>query len=140
MARSAKAHPPTEFPQPLIDRGFAYHGQIGWFRDDALLAAEWFRGRGAAIVGAELWLVKNTVVQPHIRTESGVVPYCYSTKTQPSETWEAFANRAFNEATTFIHKFQWPENTTQPVEREVRFCLDWAWKEWIEEEGLEFPE
>jgi hypothetical protein len=140
MARYAKPHLPPEYPKPLIDRGFAYHGAIGWFRVDALLAAEWLRGRGAAIVDTELWLVKNSVIQPHIQTESGVVAYHYSIATQPSETWEAFANRALNDATTFICKFQWPENATEPAEREVRFCLTWVWKDWIEEDGFMFPE
>src|SRR5205814_656049 len=62
MARYAKPHLPSEFPQPVIDRGFGYHGEIGWYRDDAVQVAEWLRGRGAAIVDAELWLVKDSVI------------------------------------------------------------------------------
>lgn len=140
MARHAKPRLPIGFPQPLFDRGFAYHGEIGWLRDDALLAADWMRGRGAAIVGTELWLVRDSVVQPHIQTESGVVAYRYSMATRPSETWEAFANRALNDATTSIRKFQWPGNATETAEWEVRFCLTWTWREWIEEDGFRFPE
>jgi hypothetical protein len=139
MARNAKPHLPTEFPQSLIDRGFAYHGEIGWFRDDALLAAEWLRGRGAAIVEAELWLVENAVVQPHIQTASGISAYRYSTMPQPSETWEAFANRALNVLNTFVCRFKWPENTTESVGREARFRLTWVWKDLIEEDGFRFP-
>jgi hypothetical protein len=139
MARYAKPHLPTAFPQPLIDRGFSYHGDIGWLRDDALAAAEWLQGRGAAVVGVELWLVKNSIIQPHIQTESGVAAYRYSTMPQPSETWEAFAGRALNDVTTFVREFQWPENSTEPVEREVRFCLTCDWKDWIEEDGFRFP-
>jgi hypothetical protein len=108
MARYAKPRLPNDFPQPLIDRGFAYHGEIGWYIDDAVLAAEWFRGRGAAIIGTELWLVKNSVVQPHVQTESGILAYNYSTTTLPSETWEAFARRSSNEVTAFIRQFRWP--------------------------------
>ena len=140
MARHAKPHLPTEFPQSLIVRGFAYHGAIGWLRDDALLAAEWLRERGAAVVDAELWLVKNAVVQPHIQTQTGPVAYHCSAATQPAETWEDFANRSLNDATTFIRKFESPENAIEPVEREVLFCLNWAWKDWIEEDGFRFPE
>jgi len=140
MTRHAKPHLPTEFPQPLIDRGFAYHGAIGWLRDDALLAAGWLREREAAIVDTELWLVKNSIVQPHIQTGSGAVAYHCSTATQPSETWEAFANRSLSEATTFIRNFEWPENAIEPEEGEVRFCLNWTWKDWIEEDDFRFPE
>lgn len=139
MSRYAKPHLPSEFPQPLIDRGFAYHGEIGWHRDDTVLAAEWLRGRGAAIVDAELWLVKNSVVQPHVQTESGILAYKYSTTTRPSETWEAFASRALNELTAYIRQFRWPGNATEPVEHEVRFRLNWVWKEWLEEDGFSFP-
>jgi hypothetical protein len=139
MARRAKPRLPTEFPQSLIDRGFAYHGEIGWCVDDAVQAAEWFRRREAAIVAADLWLVKNSVVQPHIRTESGILAYSYSTATLHSETWEAFVNRSSNEVTAFMRQFRWPENATEPLEQDVRFSLDWAWKEWLEDDGFAFP-
>jgi len=129
MARNAKPHLPSEFPQPLIDRGFACHGEIGWHRDDALRAAEWLRGRGAAIVDAELWLVKNSVIQPHVQTESGIFAYSYSTTTLPSKSWEAFASRSLNEVTAFICQFRWPGNATEPAKQEVRFRLNWVWKE-----------
>jgi hypothetical protein len=140
MARNAKPHLPSEFPQPLIDRGFAYNGEIGWCSDDAVLVAEWLHGRGAAIVDAELWLVKNSVVQPHVQTESGLLPYNYSTTTRPSETWEAFASRTLSEVTAFIRQFRWPGNATESVGHGVRFQLNWVWKEWLEEDGFNFQE
>lgn len=128
------------FPRSLMDRAFDYRGEIGWYKDDAVLAAEWLCKNEAAIVGAELWLVKNAVAQPHIRTATGIVAYRYWTATQPSETWEAFASRSLNEVTAFICQFQWPGNTTEPLEQEVRFCLSWVWKAWLEEEGFSFPQ
>ena len=139
MVRRAEPRLPTEFPQSLIGRGFAYHGEIGWRVDDAVQAADWFRRREAAIVAADIWLVKNSVVQPHIRTESGNLAYSYSTVTLPSETWEAFVNRSSNEVTAFMRQFRWPENATEPLEQDVRFSLDWAWKEWLEDDGFTFP-
>jgi hypothetical protein len=139
MAQNAKPRLPEDFPQPLIDRGFAYHGDMAWCKDDAVLAAEWLSAREAAIVDAELWLVKNAIVQPHIQTASGVIAYRYWTTTQPSETWEGFANRALNETTAFIRKFQWPKSANEPAEQEARFCLGWVWKYWLEEDGFSFP-
>jgi len=139
MARNAKPRLPKDFPQPLIDGGFAYHGDTGWCKDDAVHVAEWFSEREAAIIDAEVWLVKNGVVQPYIQTASGVIAYRYSTTTQPFETWERFANRALNETTTFIRKFQWPENAEETAEQETRFCLGWIWKYWLEEDGFRFP-
>jgi hypothetical protein len=140
MSRYAKElRLPSGFPQSLIDRGFAYNGEIGWFRDDAVQAAEWLRRRGIAIVGAELWLVKDSVIQPHVQTESGLFAYNYSAATLPSESWEAFASRSLNEVTAFIRQFQWPGNAIEPAEQEVRFSLNWAWKEWLEEYGFSFP-
>jgi hypothetical protein len=130
---------PTEFPRSLIDRGFAYHGAIGWCVEDALKAAEWFRERELAIIAAELWLVRDSVVQPHIRTESGILAYNYSTTTLPSETWEAFVSRSSNEVIGFIRQFRWPENAIEPLGQDVRFSLDWAWREWIESDGFTFP-
>jgi len=139
MARNAKPRLPRNFPQSLIDRGFTYHGDTGWRADDALLVAEWLSEREAAVFDAELWLVKNGVPQPHVRTSSGTVAYRYWTATQPSETWEGFANRALNETASFIRKFQWPENATELPPPEVRFCLGWVSKFWLEEDGFVFP-
>jgi hypothetical protein len=140
MGRYAKVHLPSDFPQQLVDRGFAYHGEIGWYKDAAILAAEWLRGRGAAIGSAELWLVKNGTVQPHVKTALGVVPYRYSTNSLASETWESFANRTLNDATAFIRRFEWPANATESAEPEIRFCVTWVWKDWLEENGFRFPE
>jgi hypothetical protein len=139
MTRFAKPRLPTRLPRHLIDRGFAYHGDIGWYQDDAVMAAEWLHRNGAAVIDSELWLVKNAVVQPHIQTAAGVVAYHNWTATQPSETWESFANRSLDITVKFIGQFQWPENTAEPAEREVRFCLTWVWKEWLEEDGFRFP-
>ena len=58
---------------------------------------------------------------------------------QPSETWEAFANRALNVLGTFLSEFQWPENITESVDNEARFRLTWIWKDLIEEYGFQFP-
>jgi hypothetical protein len=138
MARFAK--PRLEgFPKNLIERGFIYHGDIGWYKDDAVLAVEWLHGKSAAIVDAEVWLVKNAFVQPHIRTADGLVTCHYSTTTVPDESWQAFANRSLNEATAFILQFQWPDNAVEVGEPEVRFCLSWVWREWIEEDKFRFP-
>jgi hypothetical protein len=139
MARLAKHRLPDGFPEPLFDRGFIYHGEVGWYRDDAVMAAEWLHGKGAAIVEVELWLVKNAVVQPHIQTATGPVAYHYWTTTQSSETWEAFANRSLNDVASFIRQFQWPRNAAEAFQEEVRFCLSWVWKEWLEENEFRFP-
>jgi hypothetical protein len=139
MARLGKRQIPADFPKPLTDRAFTYHGDMGWKEDDAVLAAEWLHGRGAAIVDAELWMVRNGLPQPHIRTASGLVACHYWTTTRPSETWETFASRTLNEVTTFIRQLQWPENAIESGERDVRFCLAWVWKEWLEENDFRFP-
>jgi hypothetical protein len=139
MSRLAKHRLPDGFPKSLVDRGFIYHGEVGWRGDDAVMAAEWLHGKGAAIVDAELWLVTNAVVQPHIQTGTGPVAYRYWTTTRPSETWKAFANRSLNEVVGFIRQFQWPENAAELVQQEVRFCLSWVWKEWLEEDEFRFP-
>lgn len=91
-------------------------GELGWYRDDAIVVAEWLLGRGAAIDSAELWLAlwlaKNAAVQPHIQASSGVVPYRYSTDTLASETWELFVHRTLKDVTALVRRFKWPANTT----------------------------
>jgi hypothetical protein len=139
MARLAKRQLPAEFPKPLIERAFTYNGEIGWNKDDAVTVAEWLHERGAAIVDVELWLVRKGVPQPHIKTATGLVARHYWTTTRPSETWEAFASRTLNEATTFIRGFHWPEDAAESGEGDVRFCLAWVWKEWLEEYEFRFP-
>ena len=78
-------------------------GELGWYRDDAIVVAEWLLGRGAAIDSAELWLAlwlaKNAAVQPHLQASSGVVPYRYATDTLASETWEWFVHRTLKDVT-----------------------------------------
>lgn len=139
-ARFAQPRLPEGFPKLLFDRGFIYHGEVGWYADDAVIAAEWLRERGAAVVDVELWLIANGAVQPHIHTASGPVAYHHWITTLPSETWEQFANRSLSEAKRFMHELNWPENAVEPIYQEPRFCLSWVWKEWLEEDGFKFPE
>jgi hypothetical protein len=138
MAQLVKPCLPEGLPTSLTDRGFNYNGYIAWNKDDAIIAAEWLHGKGAAIVGAELWFVVGATVQPHIRTDSGLAAFHYWTTTHPAETWAAFTDRSLNEATDFIRRFRWPDNTAEPS-KEVRFCLSWVWKEWLEEGKFRFP-
>lgn len=136
---SAKRH---DSPSPVSRKAFPnfYLTEVGWYADDAVIAAEWLRERGAAVVDVELWLIANGAVQPHIHTASGPVAYHHWITTLPSETWEQFANRSLSEAKRFMHELNWPENAVEPIYQEPRFCLSWVWKEWLEEDGFKFPE
>ena len=96
-------------------------GELGWYRDDAIVVAEWLLGGGSAIDSAELWLAlwlaKNAAVQPHLQASSGVVPYKYATDTLASETWELFVHlssvhRTLKDVTALVRRFKWPANTT----------------------------
>lgn len=139
MTRFATPRLPAGFPQSLMNIGFLYKGDIGWRKDDAVLAVEWFHRKGIAVVAAELWIVKNAVVWPHIKTLMGVVAYSTHTEPQSSETWEKFVNRSSSEIKDFIWQFTWPENSEESPQSDVRFCLTWVWKEWLEEDGFKFP-
>lgn len=114
-------------------------GELGWYRDDAIVVAEWLLGRGAAIDSAELWLAKNAAVQPHIQASSGVVPYRYSTDTLASETWELFVHRTLKDVTALVRRFKWPANTTGIGRARGPLCLTWVWKNWLEEGSFRFP-
>ena len=139
MSRDATHRLPKEFPEPLFAKAFVYHGFVSFTREDAVKAAEWLHGKGAAIVDAELWLVKDGVAQPHVRTKTGVVQHRYWTTTHPGESWEIFAKRTLSEVVKFIREFQWPDNSAESGEPDARFCLVWVWKEWIEEDDFRFP-
>jgi hypothetical protein len=138
MARFAKVRLPEGFPKQLVDRGFAYHGYIGWTKEDAITAAEWFYEKGAATVDAELWLVKGAFVQPYIRTDSGTAVYYHWTTTHPLETWKAFARRSLDETADFIRQFRLPSDAAESGV-DARFSLSWVWQEWLEEHDFRFP-
>jgi hypothetical protein len=137
MARFAKPLP-VAFPQTLVERGFIYHGDIGWTKEDAVTAVEWLQGNGAAIVEVEVWFVENGVPQSH---GAGNESACHHwTITQPGETWEAFASRGSNEARAFIRRFRLPEGTGKDASPDVHFHISWVWREWLEEGDFRFPE
>jgi hypothetical protein len=138
MARSAKLRLPEGFPKSLVDRGFGYHGDISWNKEDAIAAAEWFHENGAATVDAEIWLVQGVFVQPYIETTAGTAVHHFWTTTHPLETWEAFKSRSLNETVDFIRQFRLPTDATG-FSKQVRFCLSWVWREWLEENEFRFP-
>jgi|HubBroStandDraft_6_1064221.scaffolds.fasta_scaffold19646_3 hypothetical protein len=118
-------------------------GELGWYRDDAIVVAEWLLGRGAAIDSAELWLAlwlaKNAAVQPRIQASSGVVPYRYSSDTLASETWELFVHRTLKDVTALVRRFKWPATTTGIGRAGGPLLPHLVWKKLAEEGGFRFP-
>jgi hypothetical protein len=92
------------------------------------------RGR-LALLGIELWVVKEGGIQTAIHTESGPELYVTSCDPLKDETWQNYVERSARDAMKHILAFRWPADAVEPP-RPVYFNLTWADREWFRTKGV----
>jgi hypothetical protein len=124
-------------PERLAAAALVSGEEAAWEQGDSKDAVEWLRNAGYAILGIELWLLKQGKISTSINTLSGPVIFCTSCDPLKDERWEDYVQRAARVATESIATFRWPEDSleTSPA----YFNLTWADREWFRSRG-EFPD
>ena len=84
-----------EFPPELEDAAFrSANGEYAWQRSEALAAVRVLADRGRAVLGGELWLVRDGEVWGQLPQHSGPpAVYAWETERRPDETWPTYVAR-----------------------------------------------
>jgi hypothetical protein len=121
---------PANFPHRLAAAALVNGGESSWQQKDCLSAIAWLSENGYAILGFELWLVRDGGMSTAISTKSGPAIYVSSCDPTKGETWEGYVQRSALEAAERIGSFRWPEDSLEPP-RPAYFNLCWADREWF---------
>jgi hypothetical protein len=121
---------PANFPQQLGAVALVNGEEAAWEAKHCLTAIEWFSENGYAVLGFELWLVRDGGIGTAIRTKAGPAIYPFSCDPMRGENWEDYVQRSAREAAVHIAAFRWPEDSLEPP-CPAFFNLCWADREWF---------
>lgn len=115
---------PSNFPSELAVAAFTAGEEVAWPPTLALAAVEWFRGHGYAVLGTELWLLKDGTIQSLPIGLSGMREVHGNTANRESgEAWSSFVTRAAAETRAYLQVF----NLSDIVEDgQVYFNVVWV--------------
>jgi hypothetical protein len=115
----------ASLPEHLRAIGFVSGEEIAWKQDDCAEAIDWLRRNEYAVLGIELWLIKDGSIWTAIPTESGPAIYVTSCDPFKGEKWTEYVERSAREAANAISAFRWNTDAIGPP-RPVHFNLCWA--------------
>ena len=121
-------------PESLAATAFKSGEQVAWEQADCARAIDWFRSKSYALLGTELWLLKNGKIQAGIYTSGGYTIFGNSCDPEENECWDDYICRSSNQAREAIAAFRWPEDSLEPS-CPVYFNLCWADREWFQSSG-----
>jgi hypothetical protein len=117
------------FP-PELERGAfrASNGEFGWTRAQIPVVVEALQADGLAILGGELWWVRDGFadwvgVIPQRHGPPGV--YHWETTREPGEPWPHFGERGASDALAAVER--WPTPTDLPPDLLGRILYNLTW-------------
>lgn len=98
---------PPGFPSELRIAAFRADDEVAWPPMLAAAAVEWFRTNGYAVLGTELWLLKDGEIQSLPVGLSGMrEAHGNSVNRGNEEPWSSFVTRAGAETLTYLQGFK----------------------------------
>lgn len=118
------------FPSELEQSAFkASNGEYGWARDQVARVVEILVMRRLAILGGELWWVREGVP-----SWTGLIPqrygpdavYHWETERQPGEEWDAFVQRCAAHAIEAVRDLPGPDEIPVDLPGRILYNLTWV--------------
>jgi hypothetical protein len=117
-----------QFPRELEDAAFrSADGEYAWQRSEAIAAVRVLADSGRAILGGELWLVRDGEVWAGLPQQSGPpAVYAWETERRSGEPWPTYLARACGEALSAIQALPREGEVAAPSGAKVYYNLTWA--------------
>ncbi|HEX4544313.1 MAG TPA: hypothetical protein VH114_14195 [Candidatus Acidoferrum sp.] len=120
----------ANLPEWLGDAALVNGEEAAWEQKDCLAAIKWLSENNYALLGLELWLIRDDGMSTAISTKSSPAIYVTNCNPTKGETWKEYVQRSAREAADHIAGFRWPEDSLEPP-RTAYFNLTWADREWF---------
>lgn len=116
------------FPRELEDAAFrSVNGEYAWQRSEALAAVRVLADSGLAVLGGELWLIRDGEVWSALPQQSGrPAVNSWETERRPGEPWATYVARARGEALSAIQALPSGALVAAPPTAKVYYNLTWA--------------
>lgn len=117
------------FPVELERDAFrSQNGEFGWTRGQAIVAIEKLRSHDMAILGGELWWVKEAgLIRTSLpRRQGSPALYVWSNDRQPDELWAQFVERGASEALAHVQRDPKPEDMPPALKGRILYSFTWV--------------
>jgi hypothetical protein len=117
------------FPPELERDAFrADDGEFGWTRVEIPMVVDFLRSRGLAILGGELWWVRDGAADWSLVPQRHGPPAVYSWETNRrfGESWPDFVERGANDALAAVERFPKPGDLPPALAGRILYNLTWV--------------
>jgi hypothetical protein len=117
-----------QFPPELEVAAFRLpNGEYAWQRSEALDAVRGLAGARYAVLGGELWLIRDEKVWAVLPQQSGPPAVCaWETERRLEEPWPTYVSRASDEAQAAIRTLPREGEVATPPKTKLYYNLTWA--------------
>ena len=115
---------PDNFPDEFKQDVFTLGTEAAWPTGRAIQVVDWLRKNGFAVLGTELWLIREDGVQPGIFVNGIAEIHGNDESRMPNEPWDVYVSRSGMEALRYLSSFTEPPEASQ--QGKVVFNIVWA--------------
>jgi len=99
---------PQDLPPELIADAFISGSEAAWPLESAIRVVEWLRQNGIAVLGTELWVVREDGIQPGIYVDGMREIHGNAVSAKHNETWSVYVDRTAEETLRYLGSFETP--------------------------------
>jgi hypothetical protein len=103
---------PPGFPPELVADAFKTGSEAAWTHNSALKVVEWLMQNGFAVLGTELWVVRDDGIQPGIYVNGVREIHGNVVSHRRDATWAAYVARSAEETLLYLNSFKPPSEAS----------------------------
>jgi hypothetical protein len=115
---------PDDFPDELKADAFSMGAEASWPTGSATKVIDWLRQNGFAVLGTELWIVREDGIQPGIFADGKREIHGNEVSRLQNEPWDNYVNRSGLETLRYLGAFEVPPEARK--QGKVFFNIVWA--------------
>ena len=115
---------PPDFPDEFVRDAFIAGSEAAWPPQSVARVIRWFRKNGIAVLGTELWVVRDGTICPGILVKGVQNIYGNDVSPRPDEHWESYAVRSADETLQYVNTLRLPPEAKE--QGDIFFNVTWA--------------
>ena len=104
---------PPGFPPELAAKSFTTGSEAAWPLESVSKVVEWLGQNGFAVLGTELWIVRDDGIQPGVFVNGVREIHGNSISHMRNETWDTYVTRSVEETLRYLHSLVMPPEVKQ---------------------------
>ena len=115
---------PPGFPPELAAHSFTAGSEAAWPLDSVSAVVEWLGQNGFAVLGTELWIVREDGIQPGVFVNGMREIHGNAISHMQNESWDTYVTRSAQETLRYLSSFAAPPEAKQ--QGDVFFNVVWV--------------